>query len=102
MWLVQPEGPSLLGPGACSEVGQHRLSHPILRLLPLGSFCALGVVCREWESVVSSGWLPMAGPRVKAMTLPLTKASCAACIWRQGAGSGGRLEIKGSSQTRQV
>lgn len=55
-----PEGPSLLGPGACSEVGQHRFSHPILWLLQLGSFCALGVACREWESVVSS-WLAADG-----------------------------------------
>lgn len=31
------------------------------------------------------GWLLMASPRVRAMTHSLTKASCAACVWWQGA-----------------
>lgn len=31
------------------------------------------------------------------MTHSLTKASCAACVWWRGAGSGRRLEIKVSS-----
>lgn len=59
-WLVQPEGPSLLGPGAGSEGGQHSLSQPILWLPQLASFCAVGVASREWESVVSS-WLAADG-----------------------------------------
>lgn len=70
-------------PGGVSEGGQHRRPQPILWLL-LGHQRAPGSPTGsggQWSLLV---WPVMASPGVKAVTHPLTKASCAACGGWQG------------------